>query len=160
MRIPSSELWVQGSSNFYPPLRPEQSQTQRGKNKRMACSEIWVLENMCMNVYFGQERGRDIIWIGIEITRVTPQLLLSFPDCRLLRSLFLQVQSVLCSIRITWALRTIESSFQGQVPKHWTTLWRGAKECAFWQTLLVILVLTEVYNFFSNSFTLESLHFF
>ena len=117
MRIPSSELWVQGSSNFYPPLRPEQSQTQRGKNKRMACSEIWVLENMCMTVYFGQERGRDIIWIGIEITRVTPQLLLSFPDCRLLRSLFVQVQSVLCFIRITWALRTIGILIPGPSPE-------------------------------------------
>lgn len=37
---------------------------------------------------------------------------------------------------------------------------KGAKEYAFWQILLVILMLTEVYNFFSNSFTLESLNFF
>ena len=43
-----------------------------------------------MYVYFGQERGRDFTWIGIEITRVTKQLL-PFPDFRLLNSLFLKV---------------------------------------------------------------------
>lgn len=117
MRICSSELWVQGFSNFYPRLRPEQSQTQRGKNKRMACSEIWVLENMRMNVYFGQERGRDLIWIGIEITRATAQLLLSFPECRVLRPLLPKCSLCSAPSESPGPLGWWKSSFQGLSPE-------------------------------------------
>ena len=159
MRIRSSELWVQGSSNFYPRLRPEQSQTQRGKNKRMACSEIWVLENMRMNVYFGQERGRDLIWIGIEITRATAQLLLSFPECRVLRPLLPKCSLCSAPSESPRPLGWWKSSFQGLSPEALGHPLKGAKQYAFRQILLVILMLTEVCNF-SNSFTLKSLNFF
>lgn len=50
---------------------------------------------MCVYVYFGEERGRDFIWIGIEITRVTQQLL-SFQILGSFGSLFLKVWSLFC----------------------------------------------------------------
>lgn len=57
---------------------------------------------MCMYVYFGEEGGRDLIWIGIEITR------LSFSG-----SLFLQVQALFCLYQNHLGTRVVEIGSTG-----------------------------------------------